>query len=475
MKSIRKPKIGLLLIGSPRFKSLGDGTRDGKYADRKLIEADRIKAEIGDECEIIFDEVVYDAESARRTVKIFREKGVDCAAATFLSWAEDAPWINFLQDIGDLPLLYFSIVREEIPYETSFDESDFVDFLSCGSMVGFLEGSGDLKRYYGDKGNIFLGSLCECAEKIRSFARASRAKAMLRNSTVSLLSCYNEVMWSTYVDPYNIFKTFGATLHFLSIAELVDCIDKADDGEMEEICRSFLEKYRHDDDLDYEKFKASVRASFAMEELAKSKDTDLLVLNDVDRVLFEKVGLRPGFYPTRDSIELCCVPEGDIGAGLATYILHLVSGNHVNFIEPFYIDKKNNSVSCGHAGPCDFTECPENVIIGKDTRFAKSGYKYAGAPFAWYVYPAGLKTMVHMSECNGKLKMIFTTMECLPTKHHLASYSHANMRHPYLSHEELFTRLAKFGVTQHYAICKGDYMDELEQFAKIAGIEYERI
>ena len=88
---------------------------------------------------------------------------------------------------------------------------------------------------------------------------------------------------------------------------------------------------------------------------------------------------------------------------------------------------------------------------------------------------AKAKTMVHMSECNGKLKMIFTTMECLPTKHHLASYSHANMRHPYLSHEELFTRLAKFGVTQHYAICKGDYTDELEQFAKIAGIEYERI
>ncbi len=475
MNNLRRPKIGLLLIGSPRFKNLGEGTRDNTYHERKLGEKDAILSTLGQSCDVVFDKIVYSPEEAKNTLSVFKTAEVDCVAATFLSWAEDAPWINFLHNLGDIPLIYFSIVRNSIPYETTFDESDFVDFLSCGSLVGFLEGSGDLKRYFGDKCTVFMGSLCECTDKITVFARASRAKAMLRESTVSLLSCYNEVMWSTYVDPYSIFKTFGATLHFLSVAELLDYIDKADDIEMEEICRSFLEKYKYDSDLDYEKFKASVRASYAMEELAKTKDTDLLVLNDIDKVLFEKVGLRPGFYPTRDSVELTAVPEGDLGAGLATYILHLISGKNVNFIEPFYIDDKNGTVSCGHAGPCDFTECPENVIIGKDTRFAKSGYKYAGAPFAWYVYPTGIKTMLHMSECDGKLKMIFTTMECLPTEHHLASYSHANFRHPTLSLKELFTRIAKFGVTQHYAICGGDFTAELEEFAKMFGMEYERI
>ena len=53
MKSIRKPKIGLLLIGSPRFKSLGDGTRDGKYSGRKLIEAD---SELRDKLEALIRE-----------------------------------------------------------------------------------------------------------------------------------------------------------------------------------------------------------------------------------------------------------------------------------------------------------------------------------------------------------------------------------------------------------------------------------
>lgn len=473
MEKTRRPKVGLLLIGSPRFKNLGEGTIDNTYHERKLIESAEIQKALV-ECDVIFNGIVYSPDEALKALDSFKKESVDCVTATFLSWAEDAPWINFLHNIGDIPLIYFSVIRDNIPYETTFDESDFVDFLSCGSLVGFLEGSGDLKRYLGDKCCIFMGSLGECAHKISVFARAAMTKSLLKESVVSLLSCYNEVMWSTYVDPYNVFKTFGATLHFLSISQLVDRIESADDAVVEEICRDILKKYRSDE-IDFEKYKASVRASYAMEELAADAGSDLLVLNDIDKILFEKVGLRPGFYPTRDNVSLTAVPEGDLGAGLATYILHLISGNHANFIEPFYIDRANNMVSCGHAGPCDYSECPENVIIGEDTRFAKSGYKYAGAPFARYVYPAGLKTMLHMSECNGKLKIIFTTMECLPTKHYLASYSHANFRHPYLPHDELFTRIAKFGVTQHYAICSGDYTDELEEFAKIMGIEYERI
>ena len=38
----RKPRIGLLLIGSPRFKPLGEGTAHGTYEARKLREEKEI-------------------------------------------------------------------------------------------------------------------------------------------------------------------------------------------------------------------------------------------------------------------------------------------------------------------------------------------------------------------------------------------------------------------------------------------------
>jgi L-arabinose isomerase len=205
--------------------------------------------------------------------------------------------------------------------------------------------------------------------------------------------------------------------------------------------------------------------------LAQNVGTDLLVLNDIDRVLFEFVGLRPGFTPTKPDLELISVPEGDIGGGLAVYFLSLLSGRIANFIEPFYIDEQNGGFVAGHAGPNNYTERPENMIIARDERFAKSKWKYAGAPFAWYVFPEGEKTMLHVSEENGKLKLVATLVECLPTKHYLASYSHANFRHKTLPPCELFKRIGECGVNQHFGIVSGNLLEELKVFASLMGFD----
>ena len=467
----RKSCMGLLLITSPRFEKLGEGTKDGTYDTRKKKEAEQLIQAFSEFSDVIYEGLCYNTDDAKKSVESFRNKKVDFVTVIFLSWSEDSAFIHALSEITDLPIFYGSIVREEINYHDTLDENDFVNFLSYGSAVGFLVGSGSLKRY-SPICDVFCGSLDEVKEKIKIFAAAAKARAILKTSVVSLLSHYNEIMWATYIDPYNVFKTFGAELHFLSITDLIALNEKTDDNEASEITKMLSEKYKVAEDVDYVKFHASVKATMAMEKLAKTVNTDLLVLNDVEKPLLENIGLRPGFSPLYGENSPTVVPEGDIGAGLAVYILKLISGKKSNFIEPFYIDAKRDVFAAGHAGTNDYTECAENVIIGRDTRFAKSAYKHAGAPFAWYVYPKGLKTILHISECNGKIKMAFSTVECLETKHYLASYSHADFRHTHMKNSEFFTILAKFGVTQHYAIVDGDYTAELEVFAKMYGFEY---
>lgn len=175
-------------------------------------------------------------------------------------------------------------------------------------------------------------------------------------------------------------------------------------GAVEEAVRGIEERFRISANVDREKLAASVRASIALEELSGDYGIDLTVLNDIDPVLLGSVGLRPGFCPTRGDSRLTVVPEGDIGGGLAVYILKLLSGRRANFIEPFYIIHQRNRFAAGHAGPNDYTQCPGNVVVARDERFAKTEYRYAGAPFAWYVFPQGEKTMLHMSEKDGVLK-----------------------------------------------------------------------
>ncbi len=470
-----KAKLGILMIEAERFRALGAGTENGTYAERKEIEAKNYIAAFEDFAEVICPAPVYSREGAEDAARLFYNEKVDCVVAMFLSWAEDFAWIRFLRELAPMPLMLATVVRDSLSITDTNDEDQFVDFLAAGALVGFQEASGSFRRFDRPMSDICVGTLAEVSERVRVFATAAHVRAKMRRARLSLLSCYNEAMWATYVDPYNLFFKIGPEIHFLSVMELVNEIEATSDEVTEGLVKSLEARYRVNDNVDREKFAASVRATYAMEQIAKRDDTDILVLNDIDTVLFANVGLRPGFAPLSPDEKMVIVPEGDIGGAMATYILQQTSGKIANFIEPFYIDHENGGFVAGHAGPNNYHACPENTRIARDERFAKSKWKHAGAPFAWYVFPAGVKTMLHMSEKDGRMKMVCTLVECLPTDHYLASYSHANFRHATLSPEELFERIAKNGVTQHYGIVDGDYLDELEALAKLCDFDFCRI
>lgn len=67
-------------------------------------------------------------------------------------------------------------------------------------------------------------------------------------------------------------------------------------------------------------------------------------------------------------------------------------------------------------------------MIARDVRFAKTSYKYAGAPFAWYRISPGRKTMAQLVECDGRYKLVATLVDSLEGGHILATYSHSIFR-----------------------------------------------
>lgn len=472
----RKPKIGFMLIGAERFQPLGEGTADGTYKERKAIEKQTYLKRMEQFADVICDEPVYTREAAEKAVSRFFNEKVDGVVVCFMSWAEDFAWIRFLRELPPMPLMLVSFVRDSLSITDTNDENQFVDFLSAGALVGFQEASGSFRRWNRPMSTLCIGTLDQVMPKIKTFAVAAKARAVLRSTSLGLLACYNEAMWATYVDPYNVFMKIGPEIHFLSVAEVVDEIEHTDDAMIQEIVDKLAKKFEVYPNVDFAKFHASVKATYAMEQVAKKNGIDLLVLNDIDTVLFKFVGLRPGFTPLDPNEKMVTVPEGDIGGGLATYILQMLGGKPANFIEPFYIDHENGGFVAGHAGPNHYhSGTDENTIIARDERFAKSQWKHAGAPFAWHVFPAGIKTMLHMSEKDGKMKMVATLVECLPTKHYLASYSHANFRPLHGTPEELFQKICENGVTQHYGIVDGDHLDELEMLAKLCDFDFCRI
>ena len=293
----RKIKLGLLLLCSPRFSKLGEGTQGGTYQHRKDIEADKIIPKLKDSCDVIYTGLIYDREALEKAINTFYNEKVDMVLAIYMSWAEDFHWIRFLRDMPQVPILFAHLVRDKLELTDTHDEDEFIEFLSAGGLVGTHEASGSIKRVNRPMVETMAGTLPEIVDTTKKLGAAAKVKNILKQSKVGLLSSYNEVMWSTYVSPYDLFTKVGPEIHFLSVYELVNEIEKISGNDLKAACDSLTQKYEMREDVDYTKFQASVKASMAMERLAGENDIDLLVLNDLEKQLFEMVGLRPGFLP----------------------------------------------------------------------------------------------------------------------------------------------------------------------------------
>ena len=472
----QKAKAGLLLMASPRFKNLGTGLSRGSYGERKDRDVQDIVKSLGF-LDVVFPGIVYEREDVQRAIDVFFAEKVDFVIAEFLSWSEDFAWIRFLRDMPELPVLFVNPAKTKMSFENTLDEDDFIDYLCSGTLVGSLEGSGSVRRTNRNHVYTILGSREELIAQIKVFASAARVKSILRRSNVGLLANPNEAMWSTYMDPYLLFTNIGTEIRFLPYSLYGDIVDAVTDKELHEYRDQLLSKYEIMDDVDNLKFEASVRASIGLAKMAEENNIDIMVFNDIDQAMFKLIGLRAGFYhPWFNENTSVLVPEADIGAGLITYMLKLISGRHVNFIEPFHIESEFGTFAAGHAGPNDHNdpEFQKNVVIARDVRFAKTNYKYAGAPFAWYRISPGRKTMAQLVECDGRYKMVVTLVDSLPGKQILATYSHSIFK-PVVPVKELFEKILRIGTTQHFALVDGDYCTELRTLAELMNFEYHEI
>ncbi len=469
----RRPRAGLLAFSSRRFHDLGKGTATGTYFERIKKETLQIASALEGELELVETVEVTDYESLDEACRSIDAAAVDCIIAFFHSWAEDNVWIRFLRDYAkETPLLYYYPSKTGISYENLDDENDFVQFLADGGLVGMLVGSGSLKRR-GREAKVISGSIGKVKDRIITYVEACRLRTILRESTFGIMPNHNEIMWSTYVDPYRLFS-YGPELRFLGYQELYEAGEQVSDGEIQGWKRILDAKIERYDAIDEEKYDASLRYSIALNEIMKSYGLDAMTLNDVSVRIFEEIGLRPGFYHEgineRKSI-LC--PEGDLGIAMAEFLLKMITGKQVNIIEPFYVDESRGIFCGGHAGPNDYTGSidGEYVRTAVDARFAKTSYRYAGAPFAWLRIPPGQMTMLHVSECDGKLKMVVSLVEAIEGKHRINSYSHGEFKPVGSDVNTFFEQIMGIGTTQHFAVAPGDGREILIEFAQLTGIE----
>ena len=473
-----KTKVGFAFIGCWRFRELGKGCADGTYVERRERFVQSVLKEMEDIAECVYPGVIYTEADADAALELFRREHVQCVTAAFLSWSEDFTWSYFLRKLdAEMPLVYYLPVQHRVPYADTRDENDFVEFLAQGGMVGSLIGSASWVRQKRQV-EVIIDDFASARPRLQAFFAAAKARCKLRSAHFGLVPGYNTIMRGTFIDPYAIFTKIGPKLDFFSYEKLLELTMQIGDAEAQKYVDELAAAYPVEPGIDPKLFLESARASLALAKLRDEQNLDALILNDVSAEIFETLGLRPGFYPeTFARHDAILTPEGDLGAGTAMYILRQVSGGkHVNYVEPFYIEKETGVFAAGHAGPHDYTDPDfrDHVRISIDARFAKTKYKYAGAPFAWYRIPEGLKTIAHLSQGpDERFKLVCFTAESLPGPHKLCGYCHSDFKVEGDA-GRLFEEILKVGVTQHFAAVAGDVTEELKYVADLCGFDFHR-
>ena len=169
----RKPKAGVLLIASPRFKNLS-GPNRGTYGERKEKAVKEIMGTM-DFLDLVYPGITYEREDAQKAMDLFYAEKVDFIYAEFLSWSEDFAWIRFLRDCPNIPIIFCNVAKPKMTFETTLDEDDFVDYLCAGTLVGSLEASGSIKRVPRQNVKTIMGT----REQVRSEEHTSELQSLV--------------------------------------------------------------------------------------------------------------------------------------------------------------------------------------------------------------------------------------------------------------------------------------------------------
>ena len=472
MSNCCKPKIGVLLYSNNGLRKSGAGTPDGTYEERMKRPEQLTLSALGEFADTVSAGIVYNRADLDRAMALFMDERVDGVYVQYLSWAPDALWMRFERDMPELPVLFASVVPERIPFENTFSANDSVAANTVRGLVGSLQASGSIARMDRPMTETVLGTLDEVMARAKPFFSAAHVRAKLKDAVVVHYARHHEVMWSTYVDGFSLFRYVGPEMKVLANATVRREMDNVSDGDVASAVAELKSRYSVMDDVDEDKLAASVRASLAVDRCAASMGADYVVMNDLDNVMHRELGLRPGFLPCPGGHGIAATPEGDVGAGTAAYILSLLSGRPAQVVEPGYINPETGLVDVGHGGPNDYTDPEAKVVIAKDTRLLNADVKYPGAAFAWQVLAPGVKTLLHLSQGEGGYKMAFTIAEAQDVDFFHASFCHGRLKMLTGTASEVFSRLLAFGTTQHYAIVSGDFRAELRDFAKIMGFKW---
>ncbi|MFC1608297.1 hypothetical protein ACFL47_10035 [Candidatus Latescibacterota bacterium] len=305
-------------------------------------------------------------------------------------------------------------------------------------------------------------------EEIVSYAKAARAKSMLRGSRIGMMGFRDMRLYGTLYDGVSLRSTIGPEVEFFEMLEMQQIIETLNEKDVMCMKENVLDRWDFVNEPAEGTVENAVRLYLAVSEKVKERRYEAISLLDVDGVKklmkFAPAGV---FMLLHEEDDICTIPENDTMGSVTQLITRYLTGQVGAYLE-FY-EFMNNGVLMGVP---DYV--PSEIVDGQVTVMPNSFGEFGEGLLNVSKIKTGEVTLARLTNTGDKYCMHVVTGEASsPPQWEEAGWQPPAPQLPSLEIKldkpvEDFMRKV---LGQHYIISYGKNTQMFEDFCSILGIE----
>mgnify|MGYP001567619751 CR=1 FL=1 len=411
--------------------------------------------------------VLSSPDDAARALEQFEREQVDAIILVHIVWSEDPVLISVLDRCRGTPIWLWNYQPTgALPTRLTAD-----DLFRFSGTVGLLQGSAPMQRR-GIRPDVFSGAPGDAAlaQELRERNAALRLRRSFRGLRAGQVAGRCEAMTGTFVDDAALGRAFGATRVAIGVDEYAVACESVDSPRVEAYCGGIRDRFEIRG-VSEKSLRLAARNTLALDDLVDRHGLAAVAVQDLDEELHRRVGTRPCLYPPR-SIErgVAFSAEGDLNTAIGMLAASRAAGTPAMYREIFTYDSRENALLMGHAGIHDPRLAgPDGITIVPDLEYQRAD----AVEGAWmeFILAPGPVTCVSLYDTGASYRMTVFEGVSLGPPRRLDGWGHAVVR-PRVAAADLLVRLARRGMTQHFAIVHGSATAVLRMWCRLMGVEF---
>lgn len=393
-----------------------------------------------------------DAEIAGRELVRSEVDGVILLLGT---WIESPVAMSVIREVEHLPMCLWG-------FPTFKDDGKIVN---TGSYVSFAMFKGTMDRIkYRYKPILGVPGTSETTNSVSSFCRAASALSKLKRTHIGLVGYTSMGIYPGTFDHVLMRAKIGPEIHQIDSYTLINTAESIEDSECDEIIEMYKKQAQIRDDVSIDSLKKVSKLYLGMKKLMS--EMNLQSINVKCQYEFSKeykmVPCVPLSLLADTGVVASC--EGDIPNTVSMIILNLLTGDTVT-----YGDALTHSGNVVKLSACGFMPFSMGIEGKQEIRKFMPHPGFNGIQSSFVMRPERV-TVMRLVEDIGTYHILYFTGQGLDTE----------LRDGYMPALDVkldgnMEKLVQNYAGQHFAICYGDISAEIEDLARILGIQTVKV